>query len=250
MERLNSCALHTRMKNWYEDRHQVLLPRRTYTIIRIDGKAFHTFTRGCDKPYDTKLMTAMDKTAEILCKEIQGCRLAYVQSDEISLLLTDFDKTTTQSWFDGNVQKITSISASIATAHFNNMYGWWRSDGVLACFDSRCFTIPDPVEVQNYFVWRQQDATRNSIQMAAQMYFSPKQMNGVNCDHLQENLFAEHGINWNDYPEGFKRGRCVIPSEVEIDGIFRSTWGIVDPPVFTKDVDFLRSRIPVLHRDE
>jgi len=110
-----------RMKTQYELRTRTWLPRRTYTIIRLDGKAFHTFTRGMERPYDERFMNAMDYTAMHLCLEIQGAQMAYVQSDEISILLTDFDKITTDAWFDGQVQKMVSVSASMATAKFNNI---------------------------------------------------------------------------------------------------------------------------------
>ena len=157
--------LGTRMKTQYEQRTRTWLPRRTYTIIRLDGKAFHTFTRGMERPYDERFMNAMDYTAMHLCLEIQGAVMAYVQSDEISILLTDFDKITTDAWFDGQVQKMVSVSASMATAFFNEYinHDVQRMDHKRAFFDARIFTIPDPVEVENYFVWRQKDALLWSI---------------------------------------------------------------------------------------
>ena len=111
--------LGNRMKGQYEDRTRYSLPRRTYTIIRLDGKAFHTFTRNMKRPYDENLMKIMDETAKFLCEEIQGAQFAYTQSDEISLLLTDFEKITTDAWFDGNIQKMVSVAASLATQEFN-----------------------------------------------------------------------------------------------------------------------------------
>jgi tRNA(His) guanylyltransferase len=163
-----------RMKERYENRNRFLLPRRTYTLIRVDGKAFHTWTKNMDKPFDKDLMGLMNEVAVAMCEEIQGARLAYVQSDEISILLTDFESPNTEAWFNGNLQKMVSISASIATAKFNDsaidayinggIQKFFKMD--LALFDSRVFTIADPIEVENYFIWRQQDATRNSIQMA------------------------------------------------------------------------------------
>ena len=165
--------LGTRMKTQYEQRTRTWLPRRTYTIIRLDGKAFHTFTRGMERPYDERFMNAMDYTAMHLCLDIQGAVMAYVQSDEISILLTDFDKITTDAWFDGQVQKIVSVSASMATAFFNSYINYDTDDSQkkMAFFDARVFTIPDPVEVENYFVWRQKDAVRNSLAMHAQSLF-------------------------------------------------------------------------------
>ena len=112
-------SLGDRIKGHYENRFRHHLPRRSYTILRVDGKAFHTYTRGCERPFDFALMEDMDFTAKAMCEQIQGCKLAYVQSDEISLVLTDFDTLQTDAWFDGNIQKMVSISAAIATAEFN-----------------------------------------------------------------------------------------------------------------------------------
>jgi tRNA(His) guanylyltransferase len=251
-----------RMKERYEDRTRYLLPRRTYTIIRLDGKAFHTFTRGFDRPFDTDLTSIMDETARVLCKEIQGAKLAYVQSDEISILVTDFEQPNTCAWFDGNIQKMVSISAAIATATFNREVYFRAEEPVIfkkflekdgnpktAYFDSRVFTVPDPIEVENYFIWRQNDATRNSIQMAARSMYSHKECDNKNTSQLQEMVFQK-GQNWNDYPDGFKRGRCIVKvaRTRNMNGlvIARSEWEAVDPPIFTQDRNFLRSRIPLL----
>jgi tRNA(His) guanylyltransferase len=249
-----------RMKDQYESRSRTFLPRRTHTIIRLDGKAFHTYTKGFERPYDLNLMRIMDQTAEKLCKEIQGAKMAYVQSDEISVLLTDFDTIHTDAWFDGNVQKITSVSASIATAAFNN--GMYLDEAILAnmdkvaYFDSRVFTVADLQEVVNYFIWRQQDATRNSIQMAAQSVYSQRELNGKGINELQELLFQK-GINWDKYPVGFKRGRTVvkheyvaldrkIPIEDQSPMPMRTKWVSEEPPIFTQDREYITTRIPRL----
>lgn len=242
-------SLGDRMKEHYEYRAQTKLPRRTHTVIRIDGKAFHTYTRGLDRPYDQQLMDDMTATAVFLCQEIQGCRLAYTQSDEISLVLTDYATPHTEAWFDGNVQKMVSVSASLATARFNQL-----RPGRLAFFDSRVFTIPDPVEVSNYLVWRQQDATRNSIIMAAQAHFSHRELQGRTCDEMQEMLWTRHGVNWNDYDPRFKRGTLVWPTlttasvtyvdrrtgtERVAPNVERRVWQTGAPPTFTKEPEFL-----------
>lgn len=223
-----------RMKGQYEDRTRVMLPRRTFTILSADGKAFHTFTRRCEKPYDLRFVEAMDAAALALCREAQGSCIGYVQSDEISVLLTDFATITTEAWFDGNLQKIVSVAASVATAAFNAQFCDGTSDRTTALFDCRAFTIPDPVEVENYFIWRQQDAVRNSIQGLAQSEFSQKQLHGLNTSQLQEKLFQECGMNWNDTPTEQKRGRCVVYSVDDGWMIDREV------PTFTQDREYLR----------
>lgn len=228
--------LGSRIKDNYENRTRVLLPRRAYTIMRLDGKSFHSFTRGMKRPYDEQLMAAMDYTATELCKQIQGAKFAFVQSDEIQILITDFEEITTDAWFNGNVQKMVSISAAIATSYFNRYMSDNLITNKLAQFDSRVFTVPDPTEVYNTFVWRQQDATRNSITMMAQSLFSHKELHGKNQTTMQDMIHSK-GRNWNDCPVGFKRGRLILKFEA-------NGWLVVDPPVFTKDPQYLRNLIP------
>jgi tRNA(His) 5'-end guanylyltransferase len=189
-EGMSITEINLRMKGQYEDRYRFMLVRRTYTIIRVDGRAFHTWTRGMERPYSIPLMVAMDNVALALCAEVSGAQLAYVQSDEISILLTDFAKIDTHAWFDNNLQKLCSISASIATAAFNKQW----TDKKQAHFDSRVFQIPDPVEVENYFVARQKDATRNSVSMLAQHYCSAKELHGVSVEKMHDKIH-EHGDN-------------------------------------------------------
>jgi len=211
-------SLGDRMKA-YERPYRQLLPRRTYTIIRVDGRAFHSLLKHAKRPYDADVMACMDYVALSLCEEVQGARLAFVQSDEVSVLLTDFESTGTQPWFGGDL-------------------GLDLPD--LAQFDSRVFTVPDPVEVANSFIWRQQDATRNSILMAGQSVFSRKELQGKNTNEIQEMLWQQHGINWNDYPEGFKRGRVCIRQEDAPTG-----WAVVAAPVFKAEPGtFLADVIP------
>lgn len=205
-------ALGDRIKDWYENRSRSYLPRRTFTIMRIDGKAFHTWTKGLERPFDGNFQALMDETTRQFCNEVQGAVFAYTQSDESSILLIDFDpageKLGTSAWFDGNVQKLCSVGASTFTALFNRHTKYLISDiseRPPAIFDCRVFTIPDVVEVYNYFVWRQNDATRNSIQASAYCLYSAKECFEKNCSELQEMVF-QRGINWNDYPVRFKRG--------------------------------------------
>ena len=217
-----------RMKENYESRSKQFLTRRTPVIIRLDGKAFHTYTRGLNKPFDEGLIEDMELTTKFLCENIQGVKLGYCQSDEISLLLTDFDDLQTQAWFDYNVQKITSISASMATAKFNELRIkrlikiYTEEEGYeayadsfdfpkLAFFDSRVFNIPEE-EVPNYFLARQKDAVKNSIAMLAQSLYSHKELHKKNGNEMQELCFQK-GYNWNDLDYRKKRG-CTIKKEL------------------------------------
>lgn len=252
-------ALGDRMKG-HEQATRSVLPRRTYTVCRVDGRAFHSFLRHADKPFDDAVMAAMDSVAEALCAEMSGAVLAYTQSDECSVLLTDFGSHGTQPWFAGVVQKMASIAASTATVAFNKGYGF-SYDDAFATFDARVFTIPDPVEVANYFLWRQRDAVRNSISMAAQAKFSHKSLHGVGTGQMQELLWQEHGINWNDYPDGCKRGRVTVRKSGEREVSYtdrrtqepvttlamRSWWETTAAPHFTADPGgFLADLIPPL----
>ena len=246
---MSATDIDLRMKDQYENRYRYMLTRRTYTIIRVDGRAFHTFTRGLERPYSTLLMAAMDKTALALCEEISGAQLAYVQSDEISVLLTDFAKIDTHAWFDNNLQKLCSVSASIATTGFNACWGWARP----AQFDSRVFQIPDPVEVENYFIARQKDATRNSVSMLAQSHFSAKQLHGVSVQKMHDMLVSVED-NWNNHPVRFKHGAAIIKQmqpaylkETKV-GIVEipphEEWAVAETPIFTQDKTWLRERVP------
>lgn len=245
-----------RIKTFYEDRFRYKLPRRAYTIIRIDGKSFHTYTKGLERPFDEGLINDMNATTAYLCKNIMGAKMGYVQSDEISILISDFDTLETQSWFDYNVQKMTSIGASMATSEFNRLrLGRLanNSDGDLtenvltqdeiekfkmANFDARVFQIPSRVEVENYFIWRQQDAVRNSISSVAQSLYSPKELHGVKTNEMQELIFQK-GINWNDYDFRKKRGAVIGKVEVEVEGgAIRNRWEVIETPIFTQDREF------------
>ena len=257
-------ALGDRMKEFYEDRTRIKLPRRTFTIIRIDGKAFHTYTRGLQRPFDQGLIEDMNATTAYLCKNIQGAKFGYVQSDEISLVLTDFDDLGTHAWFDNNLQKMASVAASMATAEFNRlrMMRLMRNSQIflepehikamrMAEFDARVFQIPFIDEVENYFIWRQQDAVRNSISSVAQSLYSPRELNGVKTDQMQEMIFQK-GINWNDYDFRLKRGAVIGkvettsirttqgPNEEVIETEFtRNKWQVLETPTFTQDPFFL-----------
>lgn len=270
-----------RMKGFYEDRTRFKLARRTNTIIRIDGKSFHTYTKGLKRPFDEGLMEDMNKTTEFLCQNIQGAKFGYVQSDEISILITDYDDISTHAWFDGNLQKMASIAASLATAKFNQLRMLRKSKEVqrpygeegekignldyldvqdfkLAMFDARVFQIPYQEEVINYFIWRQKDATRNSISSVAQANFSDKELHGKKANQMQDMLMLEKGINWNDFSPREKRGSLIrkvqktytITDKFRHGGIpesayTRNVWE-ADPetPIFSKEKGYLRWLIP------
>ena len=253
-----------RMKEFYEEIPKTRLVRRMPVAIRIDGKAFHTFTRGFQKPFDEVLGKSMRETMKYLCENIQGCVLGYTQSDEITLILVDYQNLNSCAWFDYEVQKMCSISASMATMAFNKFFTknvnyfemTHEHDDTIneycttlvnaaekgAMFDARCFNIPKE-EVCNLIYWRQLDATRNSIQMVGQANFSHKELQKKSCNMIQEMLFAEKGINWNDYPTYLKRGSCCIKTTIQNpnvdikDGAYpKSIWMIdLDIPIFKGD---------------
>lgn len=233
-----------RMKENYEKRARTYLTRRTPVAIRIDGKAFHTFTQGFEKPFDEILITAMQNTMKYLCENIQGAVFGYCQSDEITIILQDYATFTTDAWFDYQVQKICSVAASMATMAFNKIFaetiGAYRSFDYCgsifpqtvdpesvkekyyqtlraaaikgAMFDARCFNIPKE-EVCNLIYWRQIDATRNSIQMVGQANFSHEELQDKTCNDIQDMLMTQKGINWNNYPTHLKRGSACIKEE-------------------------------------
>ncbi len=265
---MGSSLLTKRMKEQYELRARHYLPRRTYVIVRCDGRAFHTWTRGLEKPYSLDLMACMDAAAIALCKEAAGARLAYVQSDEISLLLTDFADPKTEAWFDNCQNKIETISASIVTSAFNlavvhrqllpeDQQGKICGKRPNAVFDARAFVIPDLIEVENYFIDRQQDAARNSVTMLAQSHASHKVLHGKN-QAAQHDIIVAAGDNWANHPARFKHGGVIHkkieppspaalhPSNINA-GVRESNWFMDEnTPVFTKDRDYLRNMVPVI----
>ena len=240
--------LGVRMKTFYEQIPKTKLMRRCPVAIRIDGKAFHTFTRGFQKPFDEVLIKSMQETMKYLCENIQGCVLGYTQSDEITLILVGYKKLTSSAWFDYEVQKICSIAASMATMAFNKFFADNVEKEILsnsdkegnvvddnleiihinhvhsmrkgAMFDARCFNIPKE-EVTNLVYWRQLDASRNSIQMVGQANFSHKELQNKSCNDIQDMLMAQKSINWNNLPTYQKRGSCCVRNKIviESDGV-------------------------------
>ena len=277
---MDKTTLGDRMKNNYENITRYYLTRRMPVIIRVDGRSFHTFTKGFKKPFDDVLVKTMQDTMKYLCENVQGCVLGYTQSDEISLVLTDYAELTTDAWFGNNLQKMCSVSASMATLTFNKAF----NDNIVkyidnnldadcgvtkdlteytkilinarnkgAMFDSRVFTIPKE-EVCNALIWRQQDATRNSIQSVGQANFSQKELHGKSCNDIQDMLMLQKGINWNDYSTTLKRGSCCIKADdslTEYDEVGnicgytkRSKWVIDNEiPIFTQDRNYVERLI-------
>ena len=223
-------AIGDRMKRNYEDRSRYYLTRRTPVILRVDGKCFHTLLKTADKPFDEFFNFCMVDAAKRLCKEISGAKLAYTQSDEISVLVTDFDKLTTEAWFDYNIQKMCSVAAAFASTRFTSMFCNGKADRQ-ALFDCRVFNIPKE-EVVNYFIWRQKDWLRNSIQMLARAYYSHKECHGKDGKDLHE-MLHEKDINWADLEDRWKNGVLISKSS---EGKWTSTDDSLDCPVFTNGI--------------
>ena len=240
---MDTSDLAKRMKG-YEGRNRYYLQRRMPVILRLDMRAGHSFTKGFKRPFDEVFIKSMQNTAKYLCENIQNCKLSYQQSDEITLLLVDYDKLNTDCFFDYRVDKLCSIAASMATMAFNNIFSKYVKEFDLelayndngidteenrklweiykkainkgAMFDARCFNIPKE-EVTNLVYWRQLDASRNSIQMVGQANFSHKELQNKSCNDIQDMLMIQKGINWNDLPTYQKRGSCCVRNKIVIE---------------------------------
>lgn len=251
----------------YEANYNITLPKRTPVIVRIDGKAFHTFTRGFNKPFDQVFVGTMQDTMLALCKSIQSVQFGYVESDEISLLIYETN-TEADPWFGNRLQKICSMTASMATMQFNKNFAkrvnefykehvednfrpteddkqyevYKRSLDLGGMFDSRVFVVPESVIVP-YFIWRQNDATRNSINSLGQKHFSHKSLQGLTCNDIQNKLLTEKDINWNNEPTVHKRGTCAY-KVYSVDDNERSEWVLdKDMPILMDNRNFVMSKI-------
>ena len=256
-------SLGDRMKT-YEAVPKVFLTLGIPKIIRLDMRAGHTFCRKFIRPFDKVFSECMIHTTKELCAQIAGVVMGYTQSDEISLVINDVtEEKNINSFFDGNVEKMVSISASIATIAFNKKYmevvqaipkddkmkKIYEKNLWTAQFDSRVFCLPNVTEVHNYILWRQNDATRNSIQMVGHANFTQKQMHARNNNEIQDMLMLEKGINWNDFPAKYKRGSMVVKEFYEKEAItpdgvshgtaIRSRWVEKEIPILTKDLDLI-----------
>lgn len=257
----------------YENCYRIYLPKRQPVIIRCDMRAGHTFTKGFKKPYDELFAECMWETAKKMCENIGGAKFSFVQSDEITLILTDYENINTEPWFGNNLQKIVSISASMATYYFNDEFrrlvhkeafnGSQSSvteahqksiTQKLCVFDSRAFIVPRE-EIFNVLYWRQLDCKRNSIQLLGQAHFSHNQLQGKNSNQIQEMLWQEKGINWAHEPEWFKNGVAIYKKPTEVmflneheneDMVIRNKWFVdTNTPVFTKDRAFINKHVEV-----
>lgn len=251
---MDTSDLANRMKD-YEKRNQYYLQKKTPVVIRVDGCHFHTFTKGFKRPFDDVLIKSMQETAKYMCENIQGAKLAYVQSDEITIILIDYDTLETDCWFKYRTDKLCSVAASMATMAFNrafikNKNNWqietfkeWKPIDSIECrisdaydksaeigaiFDARCFNIPKE-EVTNCIYWRQLDATRNSIQMVGQANFSHKELEGKSCNKIQDMLLTQKDINWNNYPTVQKRGSACIRFITYDDNKYETDWKVDRP---------------------
>lgn len=263
---MDKSDLAKRMKE-YEDANKVYLTRRTPVMIRLDGNAFHTFTRGFVRPFDDIMVEAMQRTMKYLCENISGCVLGYTQSDEITLLLIDYKSATQGAWFGYVKRKVETISASMATMAFNNAFSEvlrekmeeemskcntdeekvalasyfmkYRRKCGRAMFDSRAFNIPE-FEVINEFIWRQNDCTRNSVRSVGYANFSHNKLKDVSTKGVMDMLMLEKGINWNDFPTHLKRGSCCIKvpivfNEGTPDEFVRNKWVVdMETPILQK----------------
>ncbi|WIE81104.1 tRNA(His) guanylyltransferase Thg1 family protein [Curtobacterium sp. MCSS17_016] len=196
-----------------ERQHRTYLPKEQYAVIRLDGRAFRTYTRGLNKPYDEQFMADMDAAARAVATALHGVRLTYVQSDEISVIITAWDPTRDpdearrgQLMFGGAVQKLITIAASVCSVEFNRR----RPDGGTALFDARAFSLDSPANVRDYLSWRQADARRNTLSMLARTKFSAKQLNALGTREQHE-LLLGIGVDPADLPVGFTQGRILIP---------------------------------------
>ena len=279
---MDTSDLANRMKE-YEKRNQYYLQKRTPVAIRVDGRSFHTFTKGFQRPFDDVLIKTMQETAKYMCENIQGAKLAYIQSDEITIILVDYDTLETDCWFNYRTDKLCSISASMATMAFNRVFvknvdewgrltfpnwdeggtneevdvdllklndAYQRAIGKGAMFDARCFNIPKE-EVTNLIYWRQLDATRNSIQIVGQANFSHKELQNKSCNDIQDMLHEQKGINWNDYPTVCKRGTACIKNRKIIEYLdeFKVTAKLIDSTK-TENSWIIDTEMPILKGED
>ncbi len=238
--------LDDRMKS-YEQATRTVLPRRMPIIVRVDGKAFSKYTKQLEKPFDRNFISVMEDVAIALCQEIQGAQIAYSQSDEVSVLVHGYKKFESEPWFANQVQKMVSVAAAVSAATFTaNSWRMWRQHDEAASldqiepayFDARAFVLPE-AEVNNYFVWRQRDGIRNSIQMFASCHFSHSQLHKKSTSEMIEMCKAK-GHDWNALPPSQRHGRCVFKHYESVDGVARNHFRVdTNIPRFVDDMNFI-----------
>lgn len=248
-----SKTLGQRMKE-YEAVTDTNLIKHMPVIVRLDGRAFHTFTKGFKKPFDNIFNDCMVYTMKHLCENINNCVFGYTQSDEITLVLYDKEENS-ETWFDNRLQKIVSLSASMATLAFNKIFFEYYNDQqeqtipfkklFIAMFDARAFNVPKE-EVVNNIIWRQNDATKNSINSVAQANFSHKELQCKSGSDIQDMLMLEKGINWNDTPTRYKRGCACIRKQIQIatpnGETVRNKWVVdYEMPILSQKRDYLEN---------
>ena len=266
---MDTSDLAKRMKD-YEMRDRYFLQKRIPVAIRVDMRAGHTFTRGFKRPFDDIFMKSMQETAKYMCENMGNAKFAYVQSDEITIILTDYDTLETDCWFNYRTDKLCSISASMATMAFNKFFDnnvreyinkimpnalsplaitYMQAVDKGAMFDARCFNIPKE-EVTNLIYWRQLDAIRNSIQMVGQANFSHQELQNKTCNMIQDMLYEQKGINWNDFPTYQKRGTCIVRNKIVIDSDGITKMAMLRDTTKSENEWFIDEDMPILKGED
>jgi tRNA(His) guanylyltransferase len=191
----------------YEAASNPMMLTKCPVFIRVDGKAFHTWTRSFQRPFDQALIDAMVQATIDVSRQMMGFKLAYVQSDEATFCLSDLDTHQTQAWFGNELNKLVSVTASMFTAHFNSLIT--NPNYEPAIFDARAFNVP-LADAPNVFIWRQKDWERNSLQMLARSHFSHKALDGKKHADIHEMLHSV-GVNWADLSKQLKNGTYILP---------------------------------------
>lgn len=275
-------TLGDRMKR-YESVSNISLIRRTPVVLRLDMSHGHTFTKGFIKPFDEVFMWSMQKTMESLCKDIQGCVFGYTQSDEITLVLTDYQTLETDAWFDYRVEKLCSVASSKATRYFNKYFRRTVDDIAHVCFmdknkafgeiyktrgeteeknlmtetqysiykkvydtaefDCRAFNVPIQ-DVTNCIIWRQNDAERNSVQSLAQSLYSHREIQGMSNNQLQNKMLTEREVNWDSLSICKKRGASCVR---DTDGKWRIDWNM---PIVKEQRDYVERAVYITAFEE
>lgn len=253
-------SLSDRQRLYYEDITRTYLPHRSHVILRADGVSFSKFTKSLDKPFSNEFIDDMNQSAIALCEKAQNVKFAFVQSDEISLVMSDYDTLTTSAWFDNDLRKLCSVSAGIVTAKFAQQMARRNSSKEFPFFDCRAWTIPSQDEVVNYFLSRQSDCTRNSLSSVAQVLYTHRELEGKGFNDLNEmvyqkrdelrhimianatlplELHEKEDFNWNDIPVGMKRGRLIYretymtTADSLYPNVLRSRWVVTEAPIFS-----------------